>query len=145
MRRTIVLLMLAWVAGRGWGWAQERVDAESKVLALERLWGAAAQLRDVKALESIFDDGLVYVHVDGRLMTKAEVLADTKQVSAVEIVLESSAVHWHGKVVMVTGVMRLRGVESGRSYERHARFLDTWLNKGDHWVCLASMTTPVKK
>jgi ketosteroid isomerase-like protein len=144
MRRTMALLALVCM-GACCARAQERADAESKVLALERLWGAAAQLRDIKALDSIFDEGLVYVDIDGRLMTKAEVLADTKAVSAVEIVLQSSAAHSHGKVVMVTGVMRLRGVEKGKPYERYGRFLDTWVNKGDQWVCLASMSTPVKK
>jgi ketosteroid isomerase-like protein len=126
-------------------WAQERADIESKVLALERLWGAAAQMKDTKALDSIFDGGLVYVDIDGKLMTKAEVLADTHRLSPVEILLESSAVHSHGKVVMVTGLMRLRGVANGKPYERHGRFLDTWIDKGDHWACLASMSTPVKK
>jgi len=40
-------------------------DAASKVLALERLWGQGAHLRDVKALDSIFDEGLVNVDIDG--------------------------------------------------------------------------------
>lgn len=125
--------------------AQERVEAESKVLALERLWGAAAQLRDVKALETIFDDSMVYVDIDGKLMTKANVLAETAAVSPVDIVVESSAAHAHGDVVIVTGVMQLRGVERGKPYLRYGRFLDTWLDRGNHWVCVSSMTTAMKK
>jgi ketosteroid isomerase-like protein len=125
--------------------AQSRLEAESKVLALERLWGEAAQLRDIRALESIFDDSIIYVHIDGRLMTKDQVLADTRAVTAVEIVVDSSVARSHGNVVVVTGVLHLRGVEAGKPYLRYGRYLDTWLLRGNRWVCVSSMTTPMTR
>ena len=124
---------------------QSRSDAESKVLALERLWGQAAQFRDIKALDTIFDDSMIYMHIDGRLMTKAQVLADIRAVSSVEIVVDSSVAHSHGNVVIVTGILYLRGVEAGKPYLRYGRYLDTWLPNGDHWVCVSSMTTPIRR
>ena|SRR5579864_1096204 len=126
-------------------WSQSRPEAESKVLALERLWGEAAQFRDIRALDSIFDDALTYVHIDGRLMTKDEVLQDTKATSPVQIVVDSSVARSHGNVVIVTGILHLSGEESGKPYLRYGRYLDTWVAKGDHWVCVSSMTTPIKK
>ncbi len=126
-------------------WSQSRPEAESKVLALERLWGEAAQFRDIRALESIFDDALTYVHIDGRLMTKDEVLQDTKATSPVQIVVDSSVARSHGNVVIVTGILHLSGEESGKAYLRYGRYLDTWVAKGNHWVCVSSMTTPIKK
>ena len=135
-----MLVFLGTWSARG----QEPVDAESKVMALERLWGEAAQLRDIKALESIFDESLAYVHIDGRVMTKAEVLADTKAVSAVDIVVESSAARSYGDTVIVAGVLRLSGVEAGKPYMRHGRFVDTWLDKDGQWVCVSSITTPMQ-
>jgi hypothetical protein len=125
--------------------AQSRLEAESKVLALERLWGEAAQLRDIRALESIFDESLIYVHIDGRLMTKDQVLADTRAVGAVEIVVDSSVARSHGNVIVVTGVLHLRGVESGKPYLRYGRYLDTWLIEGNRWLCVSSMTTPITR
>jgi ketosteroid isomerase-like protein len=125
--------------------AQDRGEIESKVLALERSWGAAAQMRDTKALESIFDNSMVYVDIDGRLMTKAQVLADTMAVSPVDIVVQSSVARSQGNAVIVTGVLQLKGVEGGKPYLRYGRFLDTWLDKGDHWVCVSSMTTEITK
>ena len=124
--------------------AQTPGDGEAKVIALERLWGEAAQWRDIKAMESIFDDSLAYVDIDGRLMNKAEVLADTKAVSAVEVVVKSEVARAHKNTVIVTGVMRLRGLESGKPYQRYGRFVDTWLYKAGHWVCISSMTTAVR-
>jgi hypothetical protein len=125
--------------------AQARPEVESKVLTLERLWGAAAQLRDIRALESIFDESLTYVHIDGRLMTKDQVLADTQAVNAVEIVVDSSVAHSHGNVVVVTGVLHLRGMESGKPYLRYGRYLDTWVLRGNRWLCVSSMTTPITR
>ena len=144
MKQSIALLTLLCLGTLN-ATAQSHTEAESKVVALERLWGEAAQFRDIKALESIFDENLTYVHIDGRLMTKVEVLADTRAVSAVNIVLDSSVAHSHGNVVMVTGILHLKGVESGKPYLRQARYIDTWVPKGDHWVCTSSMTTPIRK
>jgi hypothetical protein len=120
-------------------------DAVSRVLALERLWAQAAQLRDIKALEAIFDDSLAYVDYDGRLLTKAEVLADTLVASPAQIVIESSLAHSHGGTVIVTGVLQLKSIEHGRPSLHRARFLDTWVNKAGRWVCLTSMTIPMEK
>lgn len=124
--------------------AQDTVDAESKVGTLERLWGEAAQIRDVKALDSIFDDSLVYVHIDGRLLTKAQVLADTKEADAVDIVVQSSTARAHGNTVIVSGVLQLKGVQRGKPYLRHGRFIDTWVYEEGHWLCVASMTTAMQ-
>lgn len=125
--------------------AQTRVEAESKVLALERLWGEAAQLRDIRALESIFDDNLIYVHIDGRLMTKAEVLADTKELDPVEIVVDSSVARAHGQVVVVTGVLHLKYMGAGKPRVQYGRYFDAWVLNRDHWVCVSSMTTPMRR
>jgi ketosteroid isomerase-like protein len=120
-------------------------EAESKVMALERLWGAAVQMHDIKALDSIFDDSMIYVAIDGRLMTKSQVLADTRATTPVDVVVRSSVAHLHGNVVIVTGLMQLKGAEGGKPYIRYGRFMDTWMNKGDRWVCVSSMSTPVPK
>ena len=85
------------------------------------------------------------INIDGRLMTKAEVLADTAAVNPVEIVVESSTAHSHGSSVIVTGVLRLKGIEGGVPYLRHGRFLDTWIHKNGDWVCISSMTTPMER
>lgn len=143
MRITIALLILTLATCLAQ--AQSRNEAESKVLALERLWGEAAQFRDIKALESLFDDSIAYVHIDGRLMTKAEVLADTKSGAPVHIIVDSSVAHSHGNIVIATGILHLTGVEKGKTYRRFGRYLDTWVARGEGWICVSSMTIPMKR
>ena len=102
-------------------------------------------MRDTRALASIFDESLIYVHIDGRLMNKADVLADTKALDPVNIVVDSSVARSHGNVVIVTGILHLKGIEAGKPYRRYGRYLDTWISSGDRWLCVSSMTTPIKK
>jgi ketosteroid isomerase-like protein len=129
------------------GQSQDSVDddAKAKVMALEVLWGQAAQMRDTKAMETLFDDSMTYVDIDGRLMTKAQVLAYTKAVAPVEIVVQSTAARAHGDTVIVTGVLRLKGLDRGKPYLQHVRFVDTWIHKNDHWLCVASMSTAIEQ
>jgi hypothetical protein len=39
--------------------------------------------------------------------------------------------------------MRVKGIENGKPYTRHERFVDTWLQKGSSWVCVGTNATPV--
>ena len=142
--KPLLALFLIWLAAMP-VYSQSSAEAESKVLALERLWGQAAQLRDIKALESIFDDAMVYVHIDGRLMTKNEVLADTASVSAVQIIVESSFARSHGNTVIVTGVLHLRGSNGEKPYEQYGRYVDTWVGRDGRWVCVSSLTTEIRR
>lgn len=123
---------------------------KSKIAALEQLWNQAYKSADTKALDSILDDAIVLVNDDGSVQTKAEFLASVKssasQPSAQQqqVAPESLNVEVHGNVAIATGVMRVKGVENGRSYTRRERFVDTWLLKHGSWVCIGTNATPVQ-
>jgi ketosteroid isomerase-like protein len=124
-------------------------DAKSKVAALEQLWNQAYKSGDTKALDQILDDGIVLVNDDGSVQNKAEFLASVKtslsQPSSQQqqVAPESLNVHVFGNVAIATGVMRVKGIEGGKSYTRRERFVDTWLHKGGNWVCVGTDATPV--
>jgi ketosteroid isomerase-like protein len=133
-----------------WVAAQSDDDgAKSKVVALEQLWNQAYKSGDTKALDSILDEGIVLVNDDGSVQTKAEFLASVKESGAQpkaqqqQVAPESLNVHVFGAVAIATGVMRVKGVEGGKTYTRRERFVDTWLYKGGHWVCVGTDATPV--
>jgi ketosteroid isomerase-like protein len=127
----------------------DEASARSKVVALEQLWNQAYKSGDTKALDSILDDGIVLVNDDGSVQSKAEFLASVKaagpQTNAQQqqVAPESLHVHVFGAVAIATGVMRVKGVEAGKSYTRRERFVDTWLYKGGNWVCVGTDATPV--
>ena len=45
------------------------------MLALEHAWNQAEAFKDLKALDSLFDNSLVYIDYDGSELTKAEFLS----------------------------------------------------------------------
>ena len=137
-----LVCVLGLVAG-----AQESSNAavEGKIIALEKLWNQAYKSGDTKALASILDDSVVLINDDGSVQTKKEFLPTVKATNAQEqqVAPEFLKVYVHGDVAVATGVLRVKGVESGKRYSRRERFVDTWLRKGDNWVCIATNATPI--
>jgi ketosteroid isomerase-like protein len=127
--------------------AQENSSAsvEGKIIALEKLWNQAYKSGDSKALDSILDDSIVLINDDGSLQTKKEFLASIKASTAQEqqVAPEFLKVYVNGEVAVATGVLRVKGVDAGKSYTRRERFVDTWLHKKGNWVCIATNATPI--
>jgi ketosteroid isomerase-like protein len=131
-------------------WAQADAEStKSKIVALEQSWNQAYKSGDTKALDALLDDGIVLVNDDGSVESKEEFLASVKSstpqptVQQQQVAPESFSVHVFGNVAIATGVMRVKGVESGKSYTRRERFVDTWLLKKGTWVCVGTDATPV--
>jgi ketosteroid isomerase-like protein len=121
-------------------------SVEGKIVALEKLWNQAYKSGDTKALDAILDDSIVLINDDGSQQSKKEFLASVKATNAQEqqVAPELLKVTVHGDVAIASGVLRVKGVEGGKPYTRRERFVDTWLHKGDSWVCIATDATPIR-
>jgi len=120
-------------------------DAQSNILAPEHAWDQAQEPGDIKALSALFDDSLVFVDCDGKILTKAQYLDRVKMDSShlQEIVAESMNVQMLGNTAIVVGTYRAKGVENGKPYLRRRRFVDIWMLQGALWICVAAEATPV--
>ncbi len=118
---------------------------QSKIIALEKAWNQAYKIGDTKALDALLDNAIVLVNDDGSVQTKKEFLASVRATNSQEqqVAPESMSVHVFGNTAIATGVMRVKGVEGGKSYVRREQFVDTWVNKGGKWLCVATDATPV--
>src|SRR3954467_677076 len=78
--KNLLLLALLACSSTPASQAQRHSDAavDSKIAALENLWNQAAEANDANAVDNTLDDPFVHVPSEGRLLTKAEVLADVK-------------------------------------------------------------------
>jgi ketosteroid isomerase-like protein len=142
----ITRLLLFVLVVAPWAAAQSAPDAsatQTKILALENAWGQAEKLRDVKALDGLLDNVLVYIRYNGNVWTKAEYLASLNDRSSHEeqAVNESMNAHVYGDAALVTGIYAVKGVEKGKPYSRRERFIDTWVHKDGGWICVASQVT----
>jgi ketosteroid isomerase-like protein len=106
---------------------------------MERVWGQAYLSKDPKALERILDDAFLNVDSDGKVQSKADVLAEVKASTVLQFLTESMAVHVHGNTAIVTGIFLIKGVERGKPYARRERFVDTWLCRNGQWVSIAGL------
>lgn len=142
MRRMMLVALLA-CAGTLAGHAQEDSDADtkSKIVAMEHVWAEAYRAKDPRALARILDDGFVCVDSDGRLFTKAEILADVEASETVQLLMDSMAVRLHGDTAVITGIFRTTGVAHGKPFARRERFVDTWLYRNGQWVSVSSIVT----
>ncbi len=145
MKTTWVVIVLACTARMLA--AQNSVDASarSNVLALENAWDQAQERGDIKALDAIFANSLVFVDYDGMLLTKSEYLARVKlDIPHVQqFVIESMNIQVFGKAAIVVGAYRVKGVEDGKPYLRRRRFIDTWVLADGRWICVAAEATPI--
>jgi ketosteroid isomerase-like protein len=121
------------------------VGGGTTILALEHAWDQAQERGDVKALAAIFDNSLIYIDYDGKLLTKAEYLARVKanNTHIQQIVAEEMSVQMFGNTAIVVGSYRVKGVENGKPYLRRGRFTDTWVLTGKNWICVAAAATPI--
>ena len=138
--RTLMLFALLACAGTPAGYAQGDGDAASKIIAMEHVWAQSYRMKDPRALARILDDTFVCVASDGRVMTKAEIMADVLTSDGL-VMTEAMVVHLHGDTAIVTGTFRTKGVERGKPYARRERFVDTWIIKNGQWVSVSTMVT----
>jgi len=141
--RTLILVALLACAGTSAGYAPGDSDSDvgAKILAMERIWSQAYVSKDPKALERILDDAFVNVDSDGKMQTKADLLAEVKTSTAMQFLTESMTVRLHGNTAIVTGVFLIKGVEHGKPYAQRERFVDFY--KGGQWVSIAGLVTRV--
>jgi|ERR1700722_14922996 hypothetical protein len=138
MRATILVLAVVFLAGlRAW----DQIDEEqARILNLENAWSRSVQTKDTAGLDMLLAPELVYVGIEGKLMSKAEYLASVQSQAEhpAHVVSESMKVHIFGAAAIVDGVYRENGVKKGKPYALRERFIDMWIRRRDTWVCVAS-------
>ena len=128
-----------------WSQGVDESAAGSKLLALEHAWNQAEAFKDLKALDALFDNALVYVDPDGTLLTKAEFLSRVKSASLQQVVTQSMVVKLFGNTAIVTGTYRATEFKHGKNVVLEGRFVDTWVLKDSTWICVAVQSTPIQR
>src|ERR1700676_3866926 len=127
------------------GSAQSAYDSDiaSKLIAMERVGKMQAwQNKDMKTLDTMFDDAFVYVDPQGRELSKSELIAYIQSFDSLQFIAEAMTVQLHGDTGNVTGLYRMKGAERKTPFVRQGRFVETWLYKNGQWVAIASLLTP---
>lgn len=140
------LIAVTWVSAMvaaAFGQNTSESETRTKLLALQHAWSQAKQFNDLKALDSLLDTDLIYIHFDGDLMDKAHFLARMESTLVDKEISESMTVQVFDDTAIVNGTYRSNEMKNGKVVPRTLRFTNTWMQKGSNWVCIAAQTTPI--
>ena len=129
-----------------WSQAQSNGGTEKAVAALEQQWLQSQKTNNPDLVAPLIADKYVLTGDDGKVMNKAESLADAKATKYDSIEYEDVKVTVFGDTAIATGGSKAKGTDaSGKSMDNHVRWTDTWVKMpGGKWQCVASHVSPVK-
>ena len=149
MNKTRVWFFLGLLSLAGAAWPQARETsgaAEKAVEALENQWLQSIKTNNPDLVAPLLADKFVSTDGEGKVMNKAQSLADAKAVKNVSADYENVQVTAFGDTAIATGGYKGKGTDaSGKPFDMHSRWTDTWVKMPNgKWQCVASQDTPVK-
>jgi ketosteroid isomerase-like protein len=127
--------------------AAQTANAEQALLQLERDWEQANAKNDLVALDRILASEFVNTDSDGRLATRAEVIARRKSgaVKFTAFTQDEYKVHLFGDTAVVTGRSTIKQIRDGKEYSGQERFTDVFVRRDGRWQAVATHSSRVGK
>jgi ketosteroid isomerase-like protein len=119
---------------------------EKAIAALENQWLKSQQTNNADLAAPLWADKLVSTGADGKVMNKAQNLADAKASKYTAASYENVQVTVFGDTAIATGGFSGKGTDSsGKPFDVHVRWTDTWVKMPDgKWQCVATQVSPIK-
>lgn len=112
----------------------------------EKNWASKVLARDVKALEKIVADDLIYAHSTGIIDNKQTYLAKIgggRQVYT-KVEHQKIEIRLHGSSAVTHCIMRMVGTNQSGPFDDKVMMMHVWVKKGPAWVLAAHQTTRIK-
>jgi ketosteroid isomerase-like protein len=119
---------------------------EKAVAALEQKWLQADKTNNPDLLAPLLAENFVGTSRDGKVTSKADILADTKTIRWESAGYDAMKVTIFGSTAITTGIFKGKGTNAkGKHMDETVRWTDTWVKMPDGlWQCVASHVSPVK-
>jgi len=119
---------------------------EAALTALEEKWDAANLKGDTVALGAIFADRFISTSPEGKVRTKAEILAQLKsgEVKYHSAKADDMKILVYGDAAVVNGRWKGNFVEKGKTVDATERFTDFFVRQNGQWRCVASQASTIK-
>jgi ketosteroid isomerase-like protein len=113
------------------------------VIDLDKKRMEAMARKDLRALDELIADDLVYTHSSARLDTKKSLIEGMESGKTVYTAVVPSDVKAqdYGDTVVLTGSARISVNSGGNAMNFGVRFTDVYVNKGGHWQMVAWQST----
>jgi ketosteroid isomerase-like protein len=122
-------------------------DHQAAVVDAEKALAEAHLSLDLETIDRLLHPDYMIVQPDGRVETKAEVLAsyqtgmrhwDTASVGELTVTL-------HGETAVVVGRWQATGKNNSERFNYAARFLSVWIRDEGRWRNIAYQSVEIKK
>ena len=126
--------------------AQQASGTEKAVAALEQQWLQSQKTNNPDLVAPLLADKFVNTGSDGKVMNKAETLANAKATKYESAEYEDVKVTVFGDAAIATGGFKAKGTDaSGKPMDIHERWTDTWLKMPSRkWQCVATHGSAIK-
>jgi len=126
--------------------AQTTGGTEKAVAALEEQWLQSQKTNNPDLVAPLLADKFVSTGTDGKVMNKAEALAEAKATKYVSAEYEDVKVTVFGDTAIATGGFKGKGTDaSGKPMDIHERWTDTWVKMPNgKWQCVATQGSTIQ-
>jgi uncharacterized protein (TIGR02246 family) len=127
--------------------AQQATGATEKaIMALENQWLKSQQTNNSDLTATLLADKYVFTNEEGKVMNKAQSLADAKATKFTFADYEKLQVTVFGDTAIAIGGGKFKGTDSsGKPMDSQVRFTDTWVKMPDgKWLCVATHDSTIK-
>jgi uncharacterized protein (TIGR02246 family) len=148
MKRTLTLCLVGLVllVSAARSQAQKAGGTEKAVAALEEQWLQSQKTNNPDLVAPLLADNFVTTSSDGKVASKAEMLAIVKATKYSSAEYSDVKVAVFGDTAIATGIEKLKGTDSsGNPLDANERWTDTWVKMpSGKWQCVASHQSPIK-
>ena len=144
------LVILFSLAGSGQAAGRQAASdnkAEREVMQIDTERAEAYVHGDTAALDRILADDCTYVHPNGRVETKAEVITGFKAGDRKYLSIERDDVvaRVYGNTVVLTGRNTIKAIYQGQNYTVQNRFMRVYVKQQGRWQLAAHQATNIAK
>jgi ketosteroid isomerase-like protein len=124
---------------------RQQGGVEQTLMQMERDVTAAFLKRDVASIEPLFAPDFAFTGPDGKVQTKAQLLADVKSgdLSLESSDIEDMKVRVYGDAAVVTYSTTDKGKYKGQDIGGKYRWTDVFIRRGGKWQLVAGQGTPI--
>jgi ketosteroid isomerase-like protein len=143
-----ILLAVALLACTSLAQAQENKNinsVEAAVLSAEMSWEKALTNADASALQTLYDDTLVYTHSNGKVDTKSSYISAIKSGATKYLSMKRDdiKVSIYGQAAVVSCHWEVHISSSGNKVDMNARYLHVYTRNKDGWKLVAHESTRI--
>ncbi|MBL7847390.1 MAG: nuclear transport factor 2 family protein [Cyclobacteriaceae bacterium] len=131
MRILLTLFILSWVIP-----AAAQLDQEKTVLSLSAKKFDWLIHKQADSLDRVLDARVQYVHSNGWIQNKKEVLEDLRSGKLVyeKVTVKEATVRLYGKTAIVNGLGTFEGINNGTAFRMDLRYTEVYIQTSGGWL-----------